>query len=452
MTSAVALVDRHVSAVLMGLLVLWFAASVLRQRRPAGSAFAWLLIILLAPYLGIPLYLMFGGRKFRSKAGTKAALAAPGGRGGAPGPAGAWGGGALDGAASVDWLDDGVRAYEALAREIANARRSIRIVTFLIGDDDAGRGILEALSRRAREGVEVRLLLDDLLSFAAPKDALARLREAGGRVERFMPLLHVPFRGQANLRNHRKIAVFDGERAIVGGMNAADEYMGPRPRADRWRDLSILMSGPVAAALDAVFRADWEFACSEVLVPPGRGGAAGSIPVRAVPSGPDASSDPIYDALLTMIFRAERRFWVATPYFVPDEPLVRALAVAARRGVDVLVVVPARSNHFLADLVGAPYLRELADAGVRIRRLPGMLHAKTVLADDAVCAVGSANFDMRSLFLDYEISLFFTGAAETAFMAAWFEKTISGGASGPPLAGALRSGLESVACLLAPLL
>ncbi|HEX4048214.1 MAG TPA: phospholipase D-like domain-containing protein, partial [Elusimicrobiota bacterium] len=208
-------VGHHVSSVLMDLLVLWFAASVLRQRRPVGSAFAWLLAILLVPYLGIPLYLMFGGRKFKLRASSKSAIPVPEI-------------GVLDSAERVEWLDDGVRAYEALLGEILRAKRSIRVATFVIGGDETGRSLLEALARRAREGLEVRLLLDDLLRFEAPREALADLRAAGGRVERFMPLLHVPFRGQANLRNHRKIAAFDGERAIVGGMNLAGEYMGPR--------------------------------------------------------------------------------------------------------------------------------------------------------------------------------------------------------------------------------
>jgi cardiolipin synthase len=298
----------------------------------------------------------------------------------------------------------------------------------------------------------VRLLIDDLLRFEAPRDALARLRAAGGRVARFMPLLHEPFRGQANLRNHRKIAVFDGERAIVGGMNMAGEYMGPKPRADRWRDLSIVVSGPVVATLDTIFRADWEFASREVLAALDHVHAPGPVPIRVVPSGPDSASDPIYDEMLTMIFRAERRFWAATPYFVPDDALARALMVAARRGVDVMLAVPARSNHPLSDLVAGPYLRELAAAGVKVRLVPGMLHAKTVLADDSVAAVGSANFDMRSLFLNYEIALFFTGPAEIAFMASWFDVTIKDSVSGPPAVGAPRSGLESVARLLSPLL
>ena len=451
-------VEHHVLAVLMDLLVLWFAAAVLRQRRPTGSAVAWLLVILLAPYLGIPLFLMFGGRKFHLKARSKPAIPVPVGppeaaaRSGESGPAGAWGPGTQDSADRVEWLDDGVRAYQALLGEILRAKRAIRIVTFVIGNDETGRALLDALTRRAREGIEVRLLLDDLLSFQAPRDALARLKTAGGRCERFMPLLHVPFRGYANLRNHRKIAVFDGEHAIVGGTNLADEYMGPEPRADRWRDLSILMSGQAVATLDAIFRADWQFASREVLTPCASAHAPGPVPIRVVPSGPDSASDPIYDAMLTMIFRAQRRFWVATPYFVPDEPLARALAVAARRDVDVMVAVPARSNHPLADLVAGPYLRELAAAGVKVRRVPCMLHAKAILADDSVAAVGSANFDMRSLFLDYEVALFFAGSAETSYMASWFQETIRDCAVGPAVAGAMRSGLESVARLLAPLL
>lgn len=450
--------EHHVWSVFMDLLVLWFAASVLRQRRPTGSAFAWLLAILLVPYLGIPLYLMFGGRKFHRKAKSKSTILAPAGRSeatgslGTGGPAGSWGFGYLDSADKVEWLDNGVRAYETFLGEILRAKRAIRISTFVIGNDQTGVALLQALTRRANEGLEVRLLLDDMLRFEAPAGALAKLKAAGGRVERFMPLLHVPFRGQANLRNHRKIALFDGERAIVGGMNLAGEYMGSKPREDRWRDLSILVSGQAVATLDAIFRADWQFTSGEALAPSHPAPAPGSVPIRVVPSGPDSSSDPIYDAMLTMIFRAQRRFWVATPYFVPDEPLARALAVAVRRGVEVLIAVPARSNHPLADLIAGPYLRELAEAGAKVQRVSHMLHAKAVLADDSVAAVGSANFDMRSLFLDYEISLFFTGSAEIAFMASWFEETVKESALGPPTAGKVRSGLESVARLLAPLI
>jgi cardiolipin synthase A/B len=453
------LLSHHLVSILMAVLSLGFVGSVLGKPRPTGSALAWVLVILMVPYAGIPLYLVLGGRKFEKRARSKSTLALP--RASAAGT-----GSALllrdpsaiaTTAAGIEWLDDGTKAYEAFLSEILAARSSIRIVTFVVGDDATGRPLLEALARRAEEGIEVRLLLDDLLRFHAPRQLIERLVRAGGRVERFMPLVHLPFRGRSNLRNHRKIALFDGARAIVGGMNLADEYMGPAASATRWRDLSILVSGEAVATLDLVFRADWEFACGERLgearptdaltVAP-----AGPIPLFIVPSGPDSPTDPIYDAIATAIFRAERRFWVATPYFIPDETLARALAVAARRGVDVRVVVPAKSNHTLADLAAAPILRDLEEAGVAVFRHPKMLHAKSMLADDALAVVGSANFDMRSLFLDYEIALFLTGSAEVARLGQWFEETLAVATRGAPRAGRARAQIEDVARLLGPLI
>jgi cardiolipin synthase len=450
-------VEHHLQSVFMDLLVFWFAASVLRHRRPTGSAFAWLLAIILIPYLGIPCYLMFGGRKFQLKANSKSDIPVPENSGNhdpfnVPGLAGAHGLGRLECADQIDWLDDGVHAYETFLREILNAKKSIRIVIFVLRDDATGLAMVEALTRRAREGLEVRLLLDDFLRIEWPANALARLRAAGGRVENFMPLLHIPFRGQANLRNHRKIAIFDGERAVTGGMNLANEYMGPQPDPSRWRDLSIFFTGQGVATLDGIFRADWQFTCGEVLAPAVAAHSGGQVPICIVPSGPDSASDPIYDAMLTLIFRAQRRFWISTPYFVPDEPLARALTVAARRGVDVMLIVPNRSNHALADLVAGQYLRDLAEAGVRVRRVPGMLHAKAVLMDESVAAVGSANFDMRSLFLDYEVSVFLTGQPEIQRMTKWFDQTISDAAEGPPVAGRIRRIVETGARLFAPLI
>ena len=433
---------HHVVSIATNLLVLGFVVSLLRQRRPAGNAIAWLLAVILIPYVGIPLYLVFGGRKLSRRMRSKQRLVAEAK-------------GASLGAETtlryVEWLDDGVLAYERFLSEIQGAQRSIRIVTFLLADDSTGRPLAEALLERARAGLEVRLLIDDLLRFHAPRGLLRELVAAGARVERFMPLVHVPFRGHGNLRNHRKIAIFDGERAIVGGMNLGREYMGPSADPERWRDLSLLVSGAAVAELDAVFRADWAFACGEHLSAAARQGA-GEIALRVVPSGPDAESDPIYDADLSAIFRAERRVWIATPYFVPDEALLRALVIAARRGVDVRVLTPERSNHRLSDFASGSCLRDLAASGVSIRRFRRMLHAKTLLVDDSLCVVGSANFDMRSLFLNYEIALFFSGVSEVERLSRWFEASFTEASAGPPKAGAVRSALEEVARLIAPLL
>lgn len=433
------LLSPHVVAIVVGALSLLFAASVLRQRRPTGSAAAWLLLIFLVPYLGIPLYLSFGGRKVAQRAHRKALLRASQPLVSSSGPP-----------SRVEWLVEGVQAYQVFLEQIQRAQRSIAIQTFLLGNDATGRGVVDALIARLQAGVSVDLLLDDLLAHGAPKDSLSRLLAAGGRVARFMPLLHVPFRGRANLRNHRKIAVFDSERAIVGGMNLGRDYMGPEPEL-RFRDLSVLIDGPAVESLENVFHADFAFASGQpapedVAVP-----ATGD--THVVPSGPDAPEDAIYDALLNALFRAERRFWVATPYFVPDEGLSRALEIAVRRGVDVRVVVPRKSNHGLADLAAAPSLRELQAAGGAVHRyVPGMLHAKAVLVDDSLAVVGSANFDMRSLFLDYEIALFFRGASEVGQLARWFEETMRDTQIGAPRSGRVKAQLEQVCRMLAPLI
>ena len=435
---------HHALTILIGVLTFAFAASVLSQRRPTGSAAAWLLLIVLLPYVGIPLYLSFGGRKVRSRAREKKAL--PLRLAGAPAAA------APELAGVIGWFGDGIAAYHAFLEEITRAKRSIRIQTFLIGDDATGRSIVDALATRAADGVEVHLLLDAFLAAGAPRAQLQKLEARGGRLARFMPLVHVPFRGRANLRNHRKIAVFDGERAFVGGMNLGDEYMGPQANPSRFRDLSLLLQGGTVASLDAVFRADWEFARGESLAAVADD-ATTSPGIQVVPSGPDCATDPIYDAMLTAAFRAERRFWVATPYFVPDDGLARALEIAARRGVDVRVIVPRRSNHWLADLAAAPLLRDLTAAGGLVQRyVPGMLHAKAVLVDDSFAAVGSANFDMRSLFLDYEISILLSRPADIARLAGWFEETLHSTLPGPPVSGIFRRQAENVSRLLAPLI
>jgi cardiolipin synthase len=429
----------HLTSIAVAVLTLVFAASILSQRRTTGSAVAWLLAVVMIPYIGIPLYLALGGRKFRRASARKKPLVRHVRTVASSAPP------------TIEWLDDGIHAYEAFLREIKAAKRGIRIEMYLIGNDQVGVSVLEALAERARAGVEVHLLIDDLLIASTPRGPARALAEAGGHVRRFMPLLHVPFRGRANLRLHRKIAVFDGERAIVGGMNLAEEYMGPTKLAERWRDLSLVIDGGAVASLDAIFCADWEFATKTALLPFVPDAPGPPTDIEVIPSGPDSPSDAIYDQILTMVFRAERRLWVATPYYVPDDPLARALEIAARRGVDVRVVVPAKSNHCIADLVAGPLLRELELGGGRVYRYtPGMLHAKVVFADDRAI-VGSANFDMRSMFLDYEVAIAFSGSREVDRVAQWFEATFVDTTVGARRSAWFRAHVEATARLVAPL-
>jgi cardiolipin synthase len=440
----------------------------LRLRRAPSATFAWLLAMVLVPYLGVPLYVLLGGRKLRRRAATKKPVypAAPA---------------ALAAATPMDRLLDGMgvppashnrrvtllysgeSAYEAVLDLIDHAERSIHVATFILGGDEVGDAVLSHLAERARKGVSVRLLVDGLFAFRTHRRALAELRSAGGRVAEFMPLIHVPFRGRSNLRNHRKIAVADEERAIIGGMNLALEYMGPRPLPTRWKDVALRVEGKVAADLDALFRQDFAFAAGEALpetsaVRAAEPSAAAlvdpeeSIPVRVVASGPDVATDTLYDAILFGLFSAASRIWIATPYFVPDEALVRALSLACRRGVDVRIVVPTPSNHPVTDLAGAPYLRDLQADGASVRPYAaGMLHAKVIVIDDSVAMVGSANFDMRSLFLNYEVMALLYGKVQIDQMAAWFDAVLLTCEPAMKDAGKLRAMGEDVARLLGPL-
>ena len=448
----------HFGPIVGFVLALLLVVYLVRQERPPSSTIAWFLAILLVPYVGVPLYIMLGGRKMRGMAGRKPSLPGHSDRRQRSGEA-------LSGAGeglfplragnSAELLRTGEQAYRSLMDAIASARRSICITTFLLGRDETGRAILDALADKARQGVAVYLLMDAIGSRKASARFLSGYRAAGGSYASFMPMLHLPFRGRANLRNHRKLVLVDGQSAIVGGMNLAREYMGPPTRGPRWRDLSMVVRGPAVADLGLVFRSDWEFASSQPLeLPPVKtSDPAGGLSLQVMPSGPDVEGDFVYDHILTGVFNAQKRIWIVTPYFIPDDPLTKALCIAARRGLDVRVVVPAVSNHRLADLVRRGFLREVQEAGGTVWLFkPGMLHAKVILLDDSVSVLGSMNMDMRSLFLNYEIALIVHSQETAGQLADWVDEAVQDSQKGVREAAVGVQLLEGVCRLLSPLL
>ena len=320
--------------------------------------------------------------------------------------------------------------------------------------------LLERLTTRARDGLTVRLLIDDLGSWRLPRRKLAPLTQAGAQVAFFMPVFHVPFRGRANLRNHRKLIVVDGQTCLTGGMNLALPYIGPPGSSRLWRDFAVVVEGPAVSDLEAVFESDWRFATHAVQasvrghealdLEPDAGGTATA---QVVASGPDVVGDPLYESLLALIFGARRRIWIVTPYFVPDEMLARALSLAARRGVDVRLIMPIRSNHVTADLARASYLRDLHNAGGSVLLYTAeMLHAKVVIFDDQLAVIGSANMDMRSLFLNYELSLFVWSPHEVARVAGWAKGLMAHTHRELPKSSWTLEIAENVVRLLSPLL
>ena len=419
---------EHLVSMINFLLTLIFVSFILRSKKPPGSTLAWLFFIAAIPYVGIPFYIFLSGRKFKTKFQKKEALFEPKneednenadtvekilGNLGVPPPR-------QNSEALV--ISSGKEAYSELTNLIESAQKSISLTTFIFANDGVGRSILELLISKAEQGVSVRILLDSLGSIWVRHPSFRKFKKMGGKIGYFMPLIHVPFRGRYNLRNHRKIIVVDSQKAVLGGMNIAEEYMGYASESQQWIDLGLKIVGPSAADLETVFAKDWKFATGEDF-------SKDPIPLsenhfenrlQIVASGPDVIGDPLYDFILSLIFKATRRIWIATPYFIPDESLAKALQLACQRGVDVHILVPKKSNHFLADLARGTYLRQLESSGCKISFFPKMMHAKAFLVDEEYALVGSANFDMRSLLYNFEIGAFMSSKPGINSVRDWF--------------------------------
>ena len=444
------LIPLHGLLTALGLLIYAVGSHTLHQRRHPSAAIAWVMIIMLLPEVGVPLYLMFGTRKL-PKANRRpvapvqaplpaevaplwvqhltAAMAMPPTRG----------------YRELRVHQDGREARDALWEIAGGARPRLDVCTFIVGRDEFGDALLGLLADRARAGVAVRLLVDGAGAWMGGRRDFTAAQAAGVKVARFVPLfrspLQWPLRGRTNLRNHRKMVVADGERLWSGGRNLAGEYFEGRGGREPWVDLSFDVRGELAEQGALVFDADWSFALRPTRtwrqLGEGRAWGAAPVPARApaaqlLPSGPDYADDTVHTLLLTSCYRARDRIVAVTPYLVPDESLLAALALAARRGVRVDVVVPARSNHRLADIARHRPMRDLARAGVRLWLSPKVVHAKAVVIDDHMALVGSVNLDSRSLFLNYELMAGFYAPADIERIAAWVEALAAGSARYEP--------------------
>ena len=400
-------------------------------RRQPAAAVAWMLFILLIPYLALPAYVVFGTRKHK-RPPTLAHPARP------PGPPAHW---AVDtllalgqqAPAAYDHLvvhPDGEAARASLMAALSGATHSIDLCTFILARDPLGEAVLAILCERARAGVRVRLLLDGMGSLMTRPPDLKRLHDAGGAFAIFASPLRSTLKGRTNLRDHRKLVLIDGgqEHGLLwtGGRNLAAEYFNGAAGAPPWRDLSFELTGPLIRDAGQLFERDWRFAQGQaalVVSPttPDQINLATGEGAQLVASGPDQADDTVHAMLVTAAYRARRRIALTTPYFVPDTTLLMALCLAARRGVQVDLLLPARSNHRLSDLARGRALRSLAQAGGRIWLAPAMHHAKLAVFDDALALAGSANLDSRSLFLNYEMMLAFYSTADVRRFEAWFD-------------------------------
>lgn len=298
-------------------------------------------------------------------------------------------------------------AFERIEAALAQARDTIWAEYYIVRNDETGHRFLDLLADRARAGVRVLLLYDAVGSMGLDGARLQAIRAAGGRVEPFLPLNPLRRRWAVHLRNHRKLIVVDGRVAFTGGMNVGDEYSGRSKLkgGQHFRDTHLSIEGPAVRHYAELFTEDWKFATDEAIAIADRSSIEpGSSFVCPLPSGPDQSLNASAHVFFAGIMTARRHCFITTPYFVPDEPTIRALVTAAQSGVDVRILVPSRCDVRVVGAAARSFYRELVRGGVRIFEYqPSMLHAKCMVVDNRWGLVGSANVDMRSFRLNFEI-------------------------------------------------
>ena len=415
------------------ILVLFYAVGVmhmvhaLMHVRTSQGAIAWVLSLLLMPFVAIPLYWLLGRRRFSREIGGRrlkdsrlAALAigmmerlrryevdipdddaferAAKMLGGLPFTRGN----------RLELLIDGEETFDNIFETIRSAKKHLCVNFFIVKSDSLGIRFQQALIERALAGVRVFFLFDEFGSYKLPERYLRELKAAGVECHSFGVNRFWWSRLQLNFRNHRKIVVADGEVALIGGLNVGDEYLGRDARFGGWRDTHLAMRGPVVQAVQLVFLEDWFWASNSMpeLVWETRLEEADQI-AAVIPTGPADPADSWQLVVAEAANTARQRLWIASPYFVPDEGVLTALQAAAIRGVDVRILIPERPDHLLVWLSAFSYFEESMPYGVRIFRYQrGFLHQKVMLIDHRLAAVGSANLDNRSFRLNFEITGF----------------------------------------------
>ena len=310
----------------------------------------------------------------------------------------------------IDIMTDGYAFFPELLKDIAAATHHVHINMYIIEDDPLGRLVADSLMAKARQGVKVRLIYDDVGCWRVDSRFFEQMREAGVEVAPFLPVRFPSFTSKVNYRNHRKIIVIDGRVGYIGGMNTARRYV-----STKWRDTMLRVQGGVVYALQRAFLVDWYFVdhtliTDRVYYPPVSEELTAKsqlLIAQVVTSGPMARYPEIMQGFVRIILAARRYIYIETPYFLPNEPILFALKTAALAGVDVRVMCPLNSDARFIDWASRSYLREIYDAGARVYLYePGFLHSKLLISDDSLVSCGSTNVDFRSLENNFEANVF----------------------------------------------
>lgn len=451
----------HTLLVLGEILIIAVFINMIYQRRSSTSMIAWLLFFILVPYVTVILYLIFGFRKRKNRYVKQDIPLKHPQKEKQPNNAIS---NILENYAIFETLSNEKfkiyntpqDAYKIFIASLRKAQKSIYLETYVLKYDSLGKEIFQILLQKAQEGVEVKILLDTLGSWKLyfTRYHLKTLKEAGIQISFFMPIFQMPFRNYINLRNHRKIYLFDNKRVISGGINLANEYMGKEKNQERWIDIVFLTEGKSAKFFFDIFASDWLYAANEQIVFQQQiqeEEQQGSTTLQIVPSGPDMQKDVLYESLLSAIYASKKRIWIVTPYFVPDSSILLALIIAKHRGVDVKLITPQKSNHFIVDLARSSYIHELEESEIDVALHNGkMIHAKAILFDNTGTMLGSVNIDNRSLFLNYEVATFVYSKEVTHFVEEWMKTLLSQSSRNTKKVSGLRKIAENLLRIIAP--
>jgi len=309
-------------------------------------------------------------------------------------------------------LTNGEETFTAILRELKQAAHHIHMEYYIFRDDDIGNQIKEILIRKAKEGVEVRFLYDAVGSFKLPSSFIRELQAAGVQVAAFLPVSFPFLSNKINYRNHRKIIIIDGKVGFVGGINVGDEYLGRDTAYGFWRDTHLMITGEAVQTLQIIFMQDFSYMTKEALaienyLPPSSGEMPEDGAVQIIASGPDNKWETMKSMFFSMITSAKQSIWIATPYFIPDEDIFSSLKVAALSGIDIKLLFPKKPDKWIPFLASHSYFDALLEAGVKIYEYEkGFMHAKVLIVDRTMASVGSANMDMRSFHLNFEVNAF----------------------------------------------
>lgn len=403
------------------------AAHAIMNVRSSQGAIAWGISLVTFPWLAVPLYWIFGRTRFHGYAEalrtvytqhhklihhlyrdiTKHKAVLPEKLAPLQPLAEAFTGIPFTCGNAAQLLINGQQTYQAMLQAIASANSYVLLQSYIVNDDEAGNEFREALIAKAKQGVRVYFLYDEIGSSKLSRSYIKSLRANNIQVSAFHTTKGRGNHFQLNFRNHRKILVVDGEIGFVGGLNIGDEYLGKNPRLSPWRDTHMMLQGPTVQTLQSTFMRDWYWATREAIAANWniqQANGASDQTALVLPTGPADTLKACNLFFVNAINLAENRLWIATPYFVPDESTLIALTLAAVRGVDVRIILPNRPDHLLVYLCSFSYYQEMKAIGIKLYRYKnGFMHQKVILIDEDLAGVGTVNLDYRSFFLNFEV-------------------------------------------------